>query len=134
MKLIVAGTRTFNDYELLKSKLDFLLKNIKEEIFIISGKASGADTLGEDYAKANGYKILPFPAKWKDLDAIPCKIKYNKRGEPYNALAGFNRNEEMAKIATHCVCFYDGKSNGTANMIDLAKKYKLKLKIVRYGK
>ena len=134
MKLIIAGTRTFDDYNLLKTKLNILLKNVDEEIVIVSGKASGADTLGEDYAKEKGYEILPFPAKWLDLSVTPCKIKYNKKGEPYNALAGFNRNEEMAKIADACVCFYDGKSRGTADMIELAKKYKLKLRIIYYDR
>ena len=43
MKIIVAGSRTFNDYELLKKKLDYFLQNQKE-ISIISGKARGADS------------------------------------------------------------------------------------------
>ena len=132
MKLIIAGTRSFNNYELLKSKLDFFLQNVNEEVFIISGKAPGADSLGETYAIEKGFVVLPFPAKWKDLTTTPCKIKYNKHGEAYNALAGFNRNEEMAKNATHCVCFWDGISPGTSDMIQLARKYNLKLKIVKY--
>lgn len=45
--------------------------------------------------------------------------------------AGPIRNEEMAKIATHCICFFNG-SRGTANMIENAKKYNLILKIINY--
>jgi hypothetical protein len=30
----------------------------------IVGKAKGADTLGEQYAKANGFAVKEFPADW----------------------------------------------------------------------
>lgn len=112
--------------------MDNILKNINEEIFIVSGKADGADHLGELYAKLKGYKIIECPAKWRDLTAKPCVVKYRRDGTPYNALAGHNRNEEMAKIADACVCFWDGRSTGSQNMITLAKQYKLKLRIIRY--
>ena len=39
-------------------------------------------------------------------------------------------NETMAKEADACIVFWDGKSTGTKNMIDLAKKYKLKLRVI----
>ena len=50
MKLAIVGSRTFNDYELLKDEVDKLLKkyNITE---IVTGGARGADTLAEQYAK-----------------------------------------------------------------------------------
>jgi predicted Rossmann fold nucleotide-binding protein DprA/Smf involved in DNA uptake len=63
IKVIVAGTRTFNNYELLKNKLDEFLKDI-EDIEIVSGGARGADALGERYAKEKGYKVTYFPADW----------------------------------------------------------------------
>jgi hypothetical protein len=46
--------------------------------------------------------------------------------------AGYKRNEEMAKVADACVIFWDGKSKGTKHMIDIAKKYKLKLRIIMF--
>jgi len=117
MRLIIAGGRDFNNYELLKKKLDLILINkVGEDIEIVSGKARGADSLGERYAKEKGYSVKEFPAKWNE---------YGKR-------AGYLRNEEMALYATHCVCFWDGESKGTKHMIDLAKKQNLNLRIVRY--
>lgn len=116
MRLIVAGGREFNDYELLKEKLDNLLINNTDDVEIVSGKARGADSLGEKYAKEKGYTVKEFPAKWNE---------YGKR-------AGYLRNEEMALYATHCVCFWDGKSKGTKHMIDLAKKSNLNLRVVSY--
>lgn len=117
-RVIIAGTRTFNNYELLQSTLDWLLKEKKDahSIVIISGKARGADSLGERYAKENGYLIDDKPAEW----------------DKYGKAAGYIRNEEMAKVAEACVVFWDGKSRGSKHMIDLAKKYNLKLKVVVY--
>ena len=116
MKLIVAGGRWFNDYDLMKNTLDFFLKDTTESIEIVSGKASGADTLGERYAREKGYPVKEFYAQWG---------LYNKR-------AGFLRNKDMAEYATHCICFWDGESKGTQHMIELAKNNGLNLRVVRY--
>lgn len=114
-RVIVAGGRDFNNYELLRSKLDYYLSNL-DNISIVSGGARGADRLGENYAIEKGLKLVMFPANWNE---------YGKR-------AGFIRNKEMAEYATHLVAFWDGKSIGTKHMIDLAKEYNLKTKVVLY--
>jgi hypothetical protein len=38
----------------------------------------------------------------------------------------------MAKYADACVAFWDEKSKGTKHMIDLANKYKLEIRIIKY--
>ena len=53
MKVVVAGSREFNDYELLKKELSVI--NITE---LISGGARGADKLGEKYANEHNIKIV----------------------------------------------------------------------------
>ena len=116
MKIIIAGSRGFDNYELLKEKLDFYLKNINEPVEIVSGTAKGADTLGEKYAIEKGYAIKRFPANWD---------KFGKK-------AGYMRNSEMAEYGTHCVCFWDGKSSGTKSMIELAEKKEIKVRVVLY--
>ena len=83
-------------------------------IEIVSGTANGADKLGEKYALETIFNLKKMPANW-DL---------------YGKSAGYVRNEEMAKYADACVCFWDGKSKGTKHMIDLARKYNLILKII----
>lgn len=112
-KVIVAGSREFNDYEFLKEKLNHLLRYVGDEIEIVSGTAKGADKLGERFAKEHGYKITEFPANW------------NKFG----LSAGYHRNEEMGKYADACVVFWINKSKGSKHMIDIAKKYLLKLRV-----
>lgn len=116
MKLIIAGTRTFNDYDFLKQKVDKILSNTEQVKLIISGGAKGADTLAIEYAKEKGYNYLVEKADWD---------KYGKG-------AGHIRNEAMAKLATHCIVFWDGISPGSKNMVSLAEKYNLKLRIIRY--
>ena len=113
MRVIVAGSREFNNYHKLKKKLDSILKN-QTDITIISGTANGADKLGERYAEENHHKLEEYPAMW----------------DVFGKSAGYRRNEEMAKVADACVVFWDGKSKGTKHMIDLAKKHKLKLRII----
>ena len=49
----------------------------------------------------------------------------------YGKKAGYMRNEEMAKVADGAIIFWDGESKGTKHMIDLCKKFKLKLRIVK---
>jgi hypothetical protein len=115
-KVIIAGGRDFSNYDLLKVKLNKILSNINVPIVIVSGKARGADSLGERYAREMGYEVAEFPANWD---------KYGKR-------AGYIRNEEMAIYSDACVCFWDSKSRGTKHMIDLAQKHDLKLRVINY--
>lgn len=109
MKIIIAGSRHFDDYELLKQVCDNKLCKL-EDIEIVSGRASGADTLGEKYAKEKGYRLALFPADWKK----------------YGRAAGPIRNLEMAKYADALIAFLAPDSRGTANMIKVAKQYNLK--------
>lgn len=125
IRLIIAGSRDFNDYGLLKREVDAFLfdevvlnhyPDLTEEIAVIeivSGGARGADKLGEKYADGRGLPVKVFKADWDGKG----------RG------AGYIRNEEMAKYANYCICFWNG-SKGTKHMIDLAKKHNLGLKVI----
>lgn len=116
-RIIIAGSREFDDYDLLKNTMDKLLSNIKDNIVIVCGMARGADTLGERYAKEKGYEINYYPADW-DL---------------HGKSAGYIRNEQMAQNADALVAFWNGKSKGTKNMITLAHKYNLKVRVKHYN-
>lgn len=115
-RVIVAGGRDFDDYDLLERKMDYFLSNITGQVIIVCGKARGADTLGAQYAKARNYKIAYYPADWK------CEGK----------AAEYVRNLKMAQNADALVAFWNGKSRGTKHMIDTAKNKNLKIRIVRY--
>ena len=58
MKIVIFGSRSFSDYELLKKVCDRIIKKLKPDtVTIISGTARGADTLGERYANERGYDL-----------------------------------------------------------------------------
>jgi hypothetical protein len=81
---------------------------------VVSGLADGPDTLGIDYAKANGIPWVEFPAKWR-INGV------------YHPEAGFVRNGEMANYAEALIAVWDGKSRGTKHMITVAKLRNLKI-------
>lgn len=122
LKVIIAGSRSFNNYKLLEEKMDFFLKNKIDKnrpyfnIEIVSGTARGADTLGEKYAKEKGFALKRFPANW-DL---------------YGKKAGYIRNREMRDYADVCVVFWDGESKGSKHMINLAKEDNMPIRVVMY--
>ncbi len=107
-KVIIAGSRNFADYEKLKSACDNILPSQYSEpsITILSGTSLGSDSLGERYAHERGYALQRHPADWK---------KYGKAAGPI-------RNRQMAENADVLIAFWNGRSKGTKNMIETAKK------------
>ncbi|MGV8944901.1 MAG: DUF2493 domain-containing protein [Lutibacter sp.] len=115
IRVIIAGGRNYEDYHKLCQVCDDFLKN-ESNIEIVSGAYKGADLLGELYAKERNYPIKQFPADWR---------RYGKS-------AGLKRNTEMANYADALIAFWDGKSKGTKNMIELAISQGLKIQICYY--
>ena len=108
MKVIIAGSRDIEDYDLVcyavaTSKLDITT--------VISGTANGVDKLGERYATEHGIPIERYPADWQ------------KHGKS----AGYKRNQKMAEIADALIAVYDGVSRGTLHMVNIARDKKLKV-------
>lgn len=115
MKIIIAGGRDFNNYDLLCRKADKILSR-QSEIEIVSGAAKGADKLGEMYANDRDFSITRFPADW---------------GTFGNA-AGYRRNVEMAVYADALIAFWDELSKGTKHMIDIAREQDLLIRVITY--
>lgn len=126
-RIIVAGGRDLEDYELVHSTLfeyinHFLDLGSTDSVEIVSGRARGADRLGEKFADEYGYPVKCFEADWQ---------KYGKAAGPI-------RNNDMAEYASEdgyygvLIAFWDCKSRGTQNMIDIAERYRLDVKIVGY--
>lgn len=113
MKYVVAGSRGFDNYQLLTQILDRI---ITPDDVIISGMARGADLLGVRYAKEHNISVLKYPAQWN----------------LYGRSAGYRRNEQMAVVTDKVIVFWDDVSKGTKHMINLAHKYNKQLMIVHY--
>lgn len=123
LKLIVAGSREFNDYELLAKTLDDYLKDIEGEVEIVSGGARGADKLGERYAEERGYRPKRFRAKWSDIQRPGAIVRVNKYGQKYDAAAGHIRNTKMGEYADEAVIFLQKRAlnRGSLDMNDIMK-------------
>ena len=121
MKVIVAGGRDFNDYELLKETLDNFQQEYGNITEVVSGGARGSDKLGEQYANENNTPIKRFVPDWEGL----------------GKKAGFVRNRKMGDYAKEhngmLVAFWDKQSRGTKGMIDYSTKVGLKSMVVHYS-
>jgi len=116
-KVIIAGSRDFDNYKKLENRcLHILEKYSQKDVVVISGTAKGADKLGEQFAKKFGLELDKHPADWDN----------------YGPSAGYVRNEEMANIADILIAFWDGESRGTRHMIKLARNKGLEVHTIRY--
>lgn len=118
-KVIIAGSRSFNNYALLAKACDKILseKRKTHKIVVLCGEAKGADTLGKVYAHKQGFSVASFPANW------------TKHGKS----AGHIRNAEMRDAgADALIAFWNGKSPGTENMIQLMQKAGKPVQVIRY--
>lgn len=111
-KFIIAGSRSFDDYERLKAVVNFFTEDIQKfdhEVEIVSGGARGADQLGLRYAKEQGLDYEVFIPDWQE----------------HGKSAGHIRNAEMADYGDYLIVFWDGESPGTESMINKALKRKI---------
>ena len=112
MQTIIAGSRNLEDYNLV---IEAVSKAPWEPTVVVSGGAKGIDSLAEQWAVATGIPCEKYPANWKK----------------YGRAAGPIRNKEMAEKAEALIAIWDGKSNGTKNMIALARKAELSIFVYR---
>jgi len=115
VKVGIVGTRTFDNYVLLKTVL-FQNINIPSVEYIVSGGANGADTLAEQFATENDIKTIIFRPDW------------NKHGKS----AGFKRNIDIINESDIVFVFWNGTSKGSKHDIDIAKKMNKNVIIIYY--
>jgi hypothetical protein len=101
MKVAVIGSRTFDDYELVKETLSTFTISL-----LVSGGAKGADSLGERYANENNITTLIFKPDWKK----------------HGPAAGPIRNTDIVNNADTIIAFWDCESRGTKDSITKAEK------------
>ena len=112
MRVLVCGSRHFNDYTKLAEVLD-ALGPITE---IIEGEARGADRLSLDWALCHQIPVRKFPAQW----------------DVFGTRAGPIRNHQMLKEGNPdlVVAFLAPDSRGTKHMIDIATKASVPVKVI----
>ena len=97
----VVGSRTITDRQWIYNTLRTLPITM-----IVSGGASGVDTIAIDYAREYGLPYKIFHPDWAK----------------YRGSAGAIRNLLIVRESEHIVAFWDGKSKGTKITIDIAKR------------
>lgn len=111
VKIAIIGGRDYFNYSEMESVVLEYFKakgqHIVEEVsHIVSGGAKGADKGGELLAEKYGIeKIIHLP-DW----------------EKYQRAAGMVRNKKIIEDADIVFAFWDGKSKGTQNGIELTRK------------
>ena len=118
-RMIVAGGRNFNDKKLFTETMNKMLEKYNEPE-IVSGHASGADSMAEEFALEHGLSLNVKAAEWKK----------------YGRAAGPIRNKEMLDYIVEeqpvLVAFWNGSSKGTLDMINRAKKANVDVNVVMY--
>jgi len=138
----VFGSRNFDDYKLFSENMFQYLEdnNIKKgDVIFLSGMANmekaddqqiGADAFIIKWCKENDFPWTEHPADWTDIDHAGAVIRYTKSGKPFNMVAGFSRNAEMAELSTAGISFYDGASSGTKDMLARMRRRKLSVRTI----
>jgi hypothetical protein len=113
MRILVSGSRECLNYEYM-SKI--LSDYTDAETVIIHGGARGADSMAGKYASEKGLKVQVYPADW------------NKHGKA----AGPIRNQQMLDEGKpDMVIAFPGDGNGTWNMINIARKANVPVRIYK---
>lgn len=115
--LIVCGGRNFDNAAFENDCIDVVIKGFKlqkNNTIIMSGGATGADTIALEWAHANEWNAMRVPAKWKSL------------GKP----AGMERNMEMLELAvrmhaegSEVIVLALPGGVGTSGMVAYTKRY-----------
>lgn len=106
--VLIAGCRDYNNYAEAKRYINRCIAEIRKryKITVIFGGARGTDNLGELYAIENGFDVKKYLPDW----------------ERYGKSAGPLRNKIMVDKADFIICFWNGKSRGTASTVKYAIK------------
>ena len=106
MNVAIVGCRKFDQYEIVRDKvLSIFRKNVMPSQ-IISGAATGVDTLAKRFAFENDIPLQEYPAEWK---------KYGKSAGPI-------RNQKIVNASDMVIAFPSQSSRGTWNTVRLAKE------------
>lgn len=112
MKMIIAGSRSIDDYQKVKEIIESCKFDFGK---LVMGDASGVDNHAET---------------WAVIHDVPYQIHTPDWGE-FGKAAGPIRNERMAHQADALLAIWDGESSGTEDMINKAREYDLDIEIVR---
>ena len=116
-KVIIAGSSSFRNYNILKEKCDYFLssKFSTNEVTILLGTSMFTKKMLERYCTEHNVILEPFEAEW----------------ERYGQDAARLCTERMLKYANAAIVFWDGKSRHTKYVIDAAKQKGIRVAVIK---
>lgn len=117
-KVILAVSRSFDNYDLYRERILFYLSNIMKThtIVIITGASNLTDIYTNQLCEESGFIKEPYEADWG---------KYGKE-------AFYVSNDEMINTADSLIAFWDGRSLGVKDLIEKANQKNIKVAVVKY--
>jgi len=103
MKLVIAGSRVFNNLEKVKEIIEIAVSAMEKPVTtVLCGCAQGVDIAGAEWASERGIKVDYYPADWK---------KFGKAAGPI-------RNKKMAIDSDEVLVIRTKVSTGSENMAE----------------
>lgn len=109
IRIVVAGSRDFNDYILFKTSIENYLQvrfEGKSFLLISGGARRGPDEMIIRYCVEKNLPYALYEADW----------------DRFGKSAGYRRNVTMSDVSTDVVVFWDCVSKGTKHMMDIANR------------
>jgi hypothetical protein len=128
MKILVCGSRYWDDEEIIFNVLDGYICNLRVDLTIIDGCANGADDIGHKWTQRYIHG--------REDDPVKCE-RYPADWETYGKRAGYLRNVQMLEEGHPdlVLAFTDNlsESKGTAMMVKLAKDAGIPVYVIGRG-
>ena len=112
MKLAIVGSRNFNDQDYFNNIIDLFINENGLPSMIISGGASGADTLAKNYAVSRNIPLIEHLPDWSK-----------------GRCAGPERNTKIVNDCDVMIAFPSKESKGTFDSIRKCQKMNKKVLI-----
>lgn len=117
-KVILAVSRSFENYDLFKERILFFLSDIMRNysIVIITGASKSTDMYSDKLCEEIGFVKEPHETNWG---------KYGQKAISVS-------NDEMTDSADALIAFWNGRSTGIKDLIEKAKLKNIKVAVVEY--
>lgn len=115
-RVIFCGSRGWDSPQAVRDALTALPGRLGDnDVTVVHGGARGADRIADREARLLGYQVEVHLADWH---------RYGNR-------AGLIRNHQMAEAgADLCIAAWDGRSSGTAHMLEQARKKGIPVQVI----
>jgi hypothetical protein len=122
VRIIVTGDRNWYCPDLAERIVNRLVARYGPDVVCVHGGATGVDRSFAEACETVGVQQEAHPARWEERDAPGAVIRYDRRGRPYNANAGPQRNGEMVKAGARLCIAVHRDINASKGTKDCARQ------------